>query len=81
MLVDVAKLLSQTQIGLVVVCNPDMMMAGVITKSDVVRQIGHCAGSDRQTAAANVDDRTSDLLPGKRQIVRRFVKTHTHGYQ
>ena len=69
MLVDVAKLPSQTQIGLVVVCNPDMTMAGVIAKSDVVRQIGHCAGSDRQTAAANMMTqqvtlcRASDRLP------------------
>ena len=54
MLVDVAKLLTQAQIGLVVVCNPDKTMAGVISKSDVVRKIGHCAGSACQTAAADV---------------------------
>jgi len=72
MLIDVAKLLTQTQIGLVVVCNPDMTMAGVITKSDVIRQIGHCAGNACQTAAAQVmtqqvtfcraDDRLADVL-------------------
>ncbi len=54
MLIEVAKLLTQTQIGLVVVCNPDETMAGVITKSDVVRQIGHCAGSACHTAVADV---------------------------
>ena len=36
---DAAKLLSDTQISLVVVCAADGAMAGVITKTDVVRQI------------------------------------------
>jgi CBS domain-containing protein len=72
MLIDVAKLLTQTQIDLVVVCNPDSSMVGVITKSDVVRQIGHCAGGACQTAAADVmtqqvtfcraSDRLADVL-------------------
>ena len=38
-LTDAAKLLSDTQISLVVVCAADGSMAGVITKTDVVRQI------------------------------------------
>lgn len=36
---DAAKLLSDTQISLVVVCAAGGAMAGVITKTDVVRQI------------------------------------------
>ena len=72
LLIDVAKLLTQSEISLVVVCNPDKTMAGVITKSDVVRQMGSCKGGACQTAAADVmtrqvtfcraDDRLSDVL-------------------
>lgn len=42
-LADAAKLLSETHIGLVVVCAADGSMVGVITKTDVVRQVaqGH----------------------------------------
>lgn len=72
LLMDVATLLTQTEISLVVVCNPDRTMAGVITKSDIVRQMGRCAGGACQTAAADVmtrqvtfcraGDRLADVL-------------------
>jgi CBS domain-containing protein len=68
-LVDVAKLLSDTQVSLVVVCAFDGSMAGVITKSDIVRRIGGCRGSSCMTAAAEVmtrdvtSCRPSDFLP------------------
>jgi CBS domain-containing protein len=68
-LVDVAKLLSGTQISLVVVCNSDGAMAGVITKSNIVQQIGGCVGSACTTAAADVMTRDvaycspNDFLP------------------
>jgi predicted transcriptional regulator len=39
-LVDVAKLLSYTQVSLVVVCDFEGAMVGVITKTDIVQQIG-----------------------------------------
>ena len=39
-LADVAKLLSAAKISLVIVCHSDRAMAGVVTKSDIVRQIG-----------------------------------------
>jgi CBS domain-containing protein len=41
---DAAKLLSSTHKSLVVVCNPDGVMVGVIDKTDVVRQMAHCQG-------------------------------------
>ena len=44
-LTDAAKLLSNTHISLVVVCDPDGVMVGVITKTDIVRQIAHYEGS------------------------------------
>ena len=53
-LTDAAKLLCDTHISLVVVCNPDGTMAGVITKTDVVRQIAHGLGSRGKTTAAAV---------------------------
>ena len=53
-LVDAAKLLSETHISLVVVCNFDGAMVGVITKTDIVREIGGCGESACTTAAADV---------------------------
>jgi predicted transcriptional regulator len=45
LLVDVAKLLSDTQISLVVVCDSAGAMVGVITKTNIVQQIGRCRPS------------------------------------
>jgi CBS domain-containing protein len=53
-LVDVAKLLSYTQVSLVVVCDFEGAMVGVITKTDIVQQIGGCLGSACTSAAADV---------------------------
>ncbi|MBC7604644.1 MAG: CBS domain-containing protein [Ramlibacter sp.] len=41
---EAAQLLSSTNISLLVVCDPEGTMIGVITKSDIVMQIGHCTG-------------------------------------
>ncbi len=66
---EVARLLSSTQISLAVVCDQEGTMIGVVTKSDIVRQIGHCTG---RSCAATVDGlmtrnviscRTTDGLP------------------
>ena len=54
LLVDVAKLLSDTHLSLVVVCDFDGAMVGVITKTNIVQQIGHCPESACTTAAADV---------------------------
>ena len=54
LLVNAAKLLSDTQISLVVVCNSAGAMVGVITKTDIVREIGRCGESACTTAAADV---------------------------
>ena len=66
-LVDVAKLLCDTHRALVVVCDPDGIMAGVITKTDVVRQIARSQNLDTITAAAVMTRdvtscRSNDLL-------------------
>ena len=59
LLLDAARLLSGTQVSLIVVCNADGTMAGVITKTNIVRQIGHCHGSACTTAV--VDIMTADV--------------------
>jgi CBS domain-containing protein len=67
---DAAKLLCDTQVSLVVVCNSDGAMVGVITKTDIIGQISHCQGCACTTATAAVmtQDVTychpSDLLHG-----------------
>jgi CBS domain-containing protein len=43
---EAANLLSKNpNRSLAVVCNPDGVMVGIITKTDVLRQIGQCQGS------------------------------------
>ncbi|WP_416352228.1 CBS domain-containing protein [Variovorax sp. LG9.2] len=41
---DVARLLSSTQISLVVICDQQGVMVGVVRKSDIVRRMGHYMG-------------------------------------
>lgn len=41
---EAAILLAQPEVNLVVVCRHDGTMAGVVTKTDVVNQIGQCTG-------------------------------------
>ena len=47
-LTETAALLSNTHISLVVVCNLDGVTVGIVTNTDVVRQIAQCAGSSCQ---------------------------------
>lgn len=49
-----ARLLSNRATSLVVVCDEDGVMRGVVTKSDIVRQIGHCLGGSCSTGVAEV---------------------------
>ncbi|MBC7663619.1 MAG: CBS domain-containing protein [Caulobacter sp.] len=44
MVKDAADLMSKPHTDLVVVCDLDGGMVGVLTKTDIVAQIGHCAG-------------------------------------
>ena len=54
LLTDAAKLLCDTHKALLVVCNPDGVMVGIISKTDIVRQIAHCEGSRCTTPAEAV---------------------------
>lgn len=53
-LIDAATHLARSQINLVVVCDSDAKIVGVLTKTDVVRQMSRCGGSSCTTAAALV---------------------------
>jgi CBS domain-containing protein len=53
-LIEAATLLRDLDRDLVVVCNSDGLLVGVITKTDVVRQISHCNGAGCMTAASSV---------------------------
>jgi CBS domain-containing protein len=54
LLLDAAQLLSDTHISLVVVCNHDGAMVGVITKTNIVQEIGRCGESACTTPVADV---------------------------
>lgn len=68
-LLEVARLLSNTQISLVVVCDAAGAMVGVITKTNIVRQIGHCQDGACTSTAAEIMTRevtfcsATDCLP------------------
>jgi CBS domain-containing protein len=53
-LIDAAALLRDHNGDLVVVCSSDEQLAGVITKTDVVRQISRCRGAGCTIAASSV---------------------------
>jgi CBS domain-containing protein len=64
-----ARLLSSTQRALLVVCDVSGVMVGVITKTDVVRQVAQCLGI--------VDDvRTSDVMTRSVTSCRREDSLH-----
>lgn len=69
--IEAARLLSQTDTTLVVVCDSAGLMCGVVSKADIVQQISHCTGcsctenvSDimtRDVIACHPDDRLMDV--------------------
>lgn len=60
-LIDAATLLRDPRTDLVVVCGSDQLLAGVITKTDVVRQISHCQGFGCTAAVSTIMTRTVTL--------------------
>lgn len=69
--IDAAQLLSGRHTSLVIVCGPNGLMSGVVTKADIVRQISTCTGcscttmvSDimtREVIACHPDDKLIDV--------------------
>jgi CBS domain-containing protein len=79
LLPEVGKLLAETPASLVVVCGPDRAMAGVITKTDIVRQLGQGAATAATTAAAEAMTREVIYCrPGDTlEDVLRLMRTHS----
>jgi len=53
-LVKAAKLLSGATRHMVVICDEDEKMAGIVTRADIVRRMGHCEGGSCLTSCADV---------------------------
>ena len=78
---EVARLLSSTQISLVVVCDQTGLMVGVVTKTNIVRQIVKCEGAACTSTADEIMTRevifchSTDCLPDVLSMmqVRGFV--------
>lgn len=56
-LVDAAKLLAHKEANLLVVCDPNGNLAGVVSKTDVVRQMSTCEGSNCVTPVSSMMSR------------------------
>jgi CBS domain-containing protein len=82
LLPEVAKLLSETPVSLVVVCDPHRAIAGVITKTDIVRKLGQSAATAATTAAAEamtrdvIHCRPSDSLEDVLQLMKKHSLVH-----
>lgn len=80
--IEAAKLLRETNVNLVIVCNHDGAMVGVITKTDFVRQISHCQGSSCATAVSTMmtrgvtSCRPGDLLHAVWSVMKQHGLTH-----
>lgn len=79
LLLDVAQRLAGPRIHIVVVCNADGSMAGVISKTDVVRRIGHCQGSACTTRAADLMTRSVRHCRPQQPLSEVLTIMHTHG--
>lgn len=81
-LVDVANQLSVTHISLVVICADDGTVAGVITKTDIVKQLGKYVGNVSNMIASDVMSREvtccapGDCLPDVMAMMRQFGFVH-----
>lgn len=51
-LIEVAQLLGNKEANLIVVCDPNGVLAGVIAKTDIVRQIGRSGGMNCTLSSA-----------------------------
>ena len=53
-LIEAARLLRNGRSDLVVVCDPNGLLSGVVTKSDIVAQISQCLGASCTTGLSSV---------------------------
>lgn len=59
-LIDAARLLGKPDTDIVVICTADGRLAGVVTKTDIVQQLGRCQGSACMALVSSV--MTQDVL-------------------
>lgn len=78
LLPDLARLLSDTPVSLIVVCTPAKTMAGIITKTDVLRKIAESPGAVGWLRAADIMTReVIHCRPGDAlEEVLRVMKAH-----
>lgn len=82
LLVDVANLLSGTHISIIVVCDSNGAMVGVITKTNIVRQLGLSCESLSKTLASDLmtrsvtSCRTTDSLSDVLSMMERSSFVH-----
>lgn len=53
-LLEAAKMLGGTDVNLMVVCDAEGLIAGVLTKTDLVRQMGRCQGGACTNAVSSI---------------------------
>ena len=63
-LIDAARILGRKEANLVVVCDADGRLVGVIAKTDIVRQVGQCQGYSCGVATSAVMTRDVALCHG-----------------
>jgi CBS domain-containing protein len=63
LLTEAARFLDGGHINLVVVCDKGGAMVGIVTRTDVVRQMSICQGSGWHRRRWNGDDQGCYLLP------------------
>jgi len=78
-LLDVAKQLADQRINIVVVCNADGSMAGVVSKTDIVRRIGQCQGSACTLLAVDLMTGIVRHCRPHQQLSEVLTMMHTHG--
>jgi CBS domain-containing protein len=79
LLIDAARALSGLPGELVVVCDSDGRVAGVITKADVVRQIMHCEGAACRMVAASAMTREVVSCRSDEPLSSVWSKMKQHG--
>jgi CBS domain-containing protein len=81
LLLEVAQRLAGPRIHIVVVCDADGSMAGVISKTDIVRRIGHCQGSACTTLAVDFMTRSVRHCGSDQPLGEVLTMMHTLGLE
>jgi len=83
LLPDLARLLSETPVSLLVVCTPEQTMVGIVTKTDVLRKIAESPGAvgwlraadamTREVIYCHPDDPLEEVL----RVMSKHALVHT----